>query len=1121
MRSQKFIFLFSFFVFLFIGGLFVFPNDVNANTTAHYTVTGGTDASGGTAVRFTTSDVQKLNISDSEPGNGVDRMRSEKWPDQNQYDENRYIEFIFSPEISENAIISEVKILHEFQRSGALAGVKIEVWDGESFVNIEGSTSGIIGEDHTDVISATAVLNTAQKINNTKIRFLVYRATVTQSGTTTGHDFIGLSVTYALLSPPEQPAEEEDSAEPKESSNSPTYITEDIIENTAWTLAGSPYVIEKNIHVTAGNTLTIEPGVIVKFSPYMSISIYGSLSAEGTSDNNIYFTSLWDDSIGGDTNEDGNATIPNSYSKRGYWRGIHYFSAEGEQSLKNILLSRAQLGLFFNDSDVVIEGLEAISNIIDVSAYNNSSVNVSKLKSKNSFGSVFNDNANLTLDDSIIDNGLSNIYAGVNLSNGGYTTIKGTRISHYSKAGIYDKGGSIVNISNTEISNNFSYGIFVGNNANFSNSQYVVDGLTIKGNTQYSAYNQATSYDIDLRNVYWGTSSGTRLSKGPKDLGNVVSKRILFSPWLLTDPLLSSSEKVITSFSFKNLTPNVDGIINEADHSIILTVPFGTDVKNLIPTVTVSLGASVDPGSNETQDFSSPLIYTVAAEDGSTQEYTVTVVPSCTENCFSNILFIPGFQGSRLYKQKHILLVGDVEDKLWEPNSNSDVADMYMDENGASINRLIYTRDIIEEKKASFFSGGDIYKSFMDDMQAMVADNIISEWRSAPYDWRLSPSQVVERGIIENGTLSYNEDLDTGETSFILKQLEQLAETSKDGKVTIVTHSNGGLVAKALIKKLMEMKASDQGDLIDSVDRLIMVAAPQIGTPKAVAALLHGYGQEIGFGFFLKQKIARKFGINLPGAYSLLPSANYFTRLKGYPVISFDKSIDPLSLNLRGLYGGKIDSFSEFNSFLLDKENNRPNPADNDVLNPAKLNEKILDGAKTLHTDIDADIFPDTMKVYQVAGWGLSTVKNITYYNQRECISSIENKPCTPKNSLSEYVNFTVDGDETVASPSATYVTNSDTENYYLNFDQYIKDTENKKIRHNNIFEMPYLRTLIRNILTDISTIPSYITKEKPKDSKNLIITVPKKIVKIAVKSKIDNKKTGDRPKIQNPDPSN
>ncbi len=65
-------------------------------------------------------------------------------------------------------------------------------------------------------------------------------------------------------------------------------------------------------------------------------------------------------------------------------------------------------------------------------------------------------------------------------------------------------------------------------------------------------------------------------------------------------------------------------MINEGAKTIALTVPFGTDVTALVPTI-VHTGVSVSPASGAAQDFTSPVTYTVTAEDTSTQVYLVTV----------------------------------------------------------------------------------------------------------------------------------------------------------------------------------------------------------------------------------------------------------------------------------------------------------------------------------------------------------------------------------------------------------------------------------------------------------------------------------------------------------------
>ena len=60
--------------------------------------------------------------------------------------------------------------------------------------------------------------------------------------------------------------------------------------NGTWDLAGSPYFIEGEINIPAGETLNIEPGVLVEFQGHYKFLIYGYLEAIGDSINYITFT---------------------------------------------------------------------------------------------------------------------------------------------------------------------------------------------------------------------------------------------------------------------------------------------------------------------------------------------------------------------------------------------------------------------------------------------------------------------------------------------------------------------------------------------------------------------------------------------------------------------------------------------------------------------------------------------------------------------------------------------------------------------------------------------------------------------------------------------------------------
>lgn len=91
------------------------------------------------------------------------------------------------------------------------------------------------------------------------------------------------------------------------------------------------------------------------------------------------------------------------------------------------------------------------------------------------------------------------------------------------------------------------------------------------------------------------------------------------------DEVLSSDNQII-EFKFSNLNPSVTGTIDEINRTIKLEVPNGTAITALIPSITVSNKATVNPSSGVSNDFTNPVTYTVTAQNGNKQTYTVTVV---------------------------------------------------------------------------------------------------------------------------------------------------------------------------------------------------------------------------------------------------------------------------------------------------------------------------------------------------------------------------------------------------------------------------------------------------------------------------------------------------------------
>ena len=123
-----------------------------------------------------------------------------------------------------------------------------------------------------------------------------------------------------------------------------------IATNTTWT-TGNVYVIENcNLIVQAGATLTLQPGVVVKFGGVSTgygsgagsaaMIVRGALVAVGNTAQPVVFTSLKDDAHGGDTNGNGLSS-----GAAGDWYGI-LFQPSSTGQLNHFFVGYGGSGVF-------------------------------------------------------------------------------------------------------------------------------------------------------------------------------------------------------------------------------------------------------------------------------------------------------------------------------------------------------------------------------------------------------------------------------------------------------------------------------------------------------------------------------------------------------------------------------------------------------------------------------------------------------------------------------------------------------------------------------------------------------------------------------------------------------
>ena len=451
---------------------------------------------------------------------------------------------------------------------------------------------------------------------------------------------------------------------------------------------------------------------------------------------------------------------------------------------------------------------------------------------------------------------------------------------------------------------------------------------------------------------------------------------------------------------------------------------------------------------------------------------TSTAPPVCVHGvdpgCNDNVLFLPGIESSRLYD------TDNGETKLWEPQGDTKSENLLLTKDGKSIRTDIYTRDIIETGQLNALVSlypPDIYAPFIASMDDLKTKGTIADWEAVPYDWRLSLDDILASGAQTGDNISY---LTATNSPYIIQEVKRLATSSKTGKITIVAHSNGGLLAK----KLMLALGSDASTY---VDKIVMVDVPQLGTPIAVAALLHGTEQSYNFGA-LSEGEARAFALNAPMTYNLLPSPQYFVQVAS-PVLSFDSSL-PL---WKSLYGTQTHSNTDQRLFVTDQS--RALPQKSDVMTPAIGNTALYDAGVSTHTLLDQWVPPDGVSLYLITGWGNETVSGLTYKNEivSKCTTSL-GPICIHYATTTAFtidIQHTIDGDGTVVDPSSMWSATPNVQKWWVNEMAYNDPLNNPCVKdyckkHANILAISSVNTLVSNIVTDSTSTLQYVSATLP-----------------------------------------
>lgn len=423
--------------------------------------------------------------------------------------------------------------------------------------------------------------------------------------------------------------------------------------------------------------------------------------------------------------------------------------------------------------------------------------------------------------------------------------------------------------------------------------------------------------------------------------------------------------------------------------------------------------------------------------------------PATILECCSSVIFIPGIQGSRLYTKRD----NGTEDQLWEANWKSDLTDLYMDTNGDSINTGVYTKDIISKTNigtgiSSNLSSldKDIYKDTLNFLENQKSTNIIKSYTTYAYDWRLDIDEIVNNGTKTEDS-SYSKLID------ILRQQAAISDT---GKVTIMAHSMGGLITKRFIQSLSPI---DQA----LIDKVILIAVPQVGTPEGSGAVLNGLEFKDFYKNLAPQKYNRALAENMITAHLLSPSDKYFNVIGVSPIVfnNISNLIPQVSV-----YGNEVSKGEDLRNFLSGADG-RQDAIFTDVLYPNISPSVVVDRAKELHDSLDNYDMPSSVKVFQIVGVGMPTTKQIEYITKTN-----------PEGG--QYVGYnikkTFSGDGTVVKGSANYLAG---ENYYINLYKYNTDTQENH-EHKDISSLAPVTEIVSSIIKNETVIKNDYMPNNP-----------------------------------------
>jgi pimeloyl-ACP methyl ester carboxylesterase len=696
----------------------------------------------------------------------------------------------------------------------------------------------------------------------------------------------------------------------------PTEVTQDINTPTTWNLAGSPYHIPGWVRIFVRSTLTIEPGVVVKIDPdswagdFNNLDVLGSeggkIIASGTANQPIVFTSINDLEFGAELNYGQNPA-------KGDWRSIRFFDDD------SVL-----------DHVIVRYGAKTPRHqgVLDFRNYSRAKVTNSTIELNQNGGLVISDYATPTFDNLILrQNDNTTLVAAVNSN----FILKNSLIQNNGGEYVFDFDAGV----NFTLVNNI-----YENNGAFEGI-YIHDHIT-----QDRIWGK-----VGLPYIFRGevsVDSGAKLKIEP---GVILKFRQDPNSWndarLLVNGALEAAGTEAEQIIFTSIKDDIGGDTNRDGNTSVPQphdwgeIAFENAAPSIIANARITYAGEyftnyVSHTNSLYLKNSSLTIKNVKIENGNSagngifQEKggTFTLEESEVSGNLRGVLVsaqtsaLPIIKNNKIFNNGWLGLQYDGEEILdarqnWWGDDSGPWAPNHQDRLGNEVlGNVLYDPWLGKENlPVASLEPVILVPGILGSWMRPVCEIIcVPEYVPDPilntYDslWQ-ALKKIGYQEHVNLFAFGYNWRLDNNITAELLKQkIAEVKQITGKNKVDLVTHSMGGLVARAYIQSAA---------YANDVDQLIFLGTPQLGSPKAYLQYEAVEGFEAREGYIAKiyfsgealsngyTSLVKYVQEKVPALGQLLPIYNYLKKQNGnnwvfrtYPTENYVQNTFLETLNL-------------------------------------------------------------------------------------------------------------------------------------------------------------------------------------------------------------------------------